>query len=248
MSETACPGKLFRKIGGRQVPVQFVPVQILVEAGPFQNFPCDGGKGTGIPARFHLRPDLPYPLEQAHRADYGRVLKGGRTISTLTSLSDYDSMGTEMRKPAWFEEGIRFTCTRSGNCCTGDPGAVWLNEEEERAIARRKHISLSAFRARYTTPVEGRPSVVEVPSPRGNRCVFLKEATAGCTVYEARPGQCRTWPFWPENLRTLRAWINAAKDCPGVARGLEGKGKLHSAKEVRALRDGTPVDPKSYKV
>ena len=29
-------------------------------------------------------------------------------------------------------------------------------------------------------------------------CMFLKNKR--CEVYPSRPTQCRTWPFWPENM------------------------------------------------
>jgi Fe-S-cluster containining protein len=35
-------------------------------------------------------------------------------------------------------------------------------------------------------------------------CAFLDGAR--CTVYEARPTQCRTFPFWKENLRRRGSW------------------------------------------
>ena len=48
-------------------------------------------------------------------------------------------------------------------------------------------------------------------------CIFLKENR--CTVYKSRPIQCRTWPFWPENMNT-KTWNNdIAKNCPGVGKG-----------------------------
>ena len=30
----------------------------------------------------------------------------------------------------WYAEGLRFKCTECGQCCTGAPGYVWVNEEE----------------------------------------------------------------------------------------------------------------------
>jgi len=29
----------------------------------------------------------------------------------------------------WYADGLSFTCTCSGNCCTGGPGFVWMSEE-----------------------------------------------------------------------------------------------------------------------
>ena len=35
----------------------------------------------------------------------------------------------------WYRYGLSFECTQCGNCCTGGPGFVWVEEEEIRAIA-----------------------------------------------------------------------------------------------------------------
>lgn len=148
----------------------------------------------------------------------------------------------------WFGEGLRFSCTQCGNCCVGDPGAVWVTQEEERSIAHKLKLSLRTFRSQYIKKVEGEPSLVEVPSARGQHCVFLQEGSKGCSIYQVRPKQCRTWPFWPENLRTFREWIDASKHCPGMAQGLEGEGTFYSAEEIRKIRDKTPADPDSYEV
>ena len=56
-------------------------------------------------------------------------------------------------------------------------------------------------------------------------CRFLEGAK--CGVYQARPTQCRTWPFWPETM-SAKGWAKeVAAYCPGV-----GKGKLWSAEEI----------------
>ena len=35
----------------------------------------------------------------------------------------------------WYSEGLTFTCSQCGDCCTGAPGAVWVTDEELVAIA-----------------------------------------------------------------------------------------------------------------
>ena len=47
--------------------------------------------------------------------------------------------------PPWYADGLRFACTRCGNCCTGPPGAVWINEAEARQLARRLELTLDQF-------------------------------------------------------------------------------------------------------
>ena len=61
--------------------------------------------------------------------------------------------------------------------------------------------------------------------------MFYDEA-AGCTIYEGRPTQCRTWPFWPEVVTRGRSWNKAARDCPGM-----NDGPLHAPEKIRESLD-----------
>ncbi|MEO0812065.1 MAG: YkgJ family cysteine cluster protein, partial [Myxococcota bacterium] len=59
-------------------------------------------------------------------------------------------------------------------------------------------------------------------------CGFLEGSR--CSVYPARPTQCQTWPFWPENMNP-RSWRReVASFCPGV-----GKGRTYSPEEISAI-------------
>ena len=126
--------------------------------------------------------------------------------------------------------GVRFGCTCSGKCCTlhGDYAYVFLRREEERQIATRLALSVREFRKRYTRRVSvGQRSLV---FPDGH-CVFLVDRR--CAIYEDRPRQCRTWPFWEENLDP-RVWEHeVASFCPGV-----GRGRLYSEQEIREVIAG----------
>ena len=35
----------------------------------------------------------------------------------------------------WYKDGLQFTCSQCGDCCTGAPGFVWVNGDEIRALA-----------------------------------------------------------------------------------------------------------------
>jgi len=59
-------------------------------------------------------------------------------------------------------------------------------------------------------------------------CVFY-DRERGCTVYAARPRQCRSWPFWDSNLKTPQAWAQTCQECPGA-----GKGTFYSVEQVQA--------------
>jgi Fe-S-cluster containining protein len=128
-----------------------------------------------------------------------------------------------MKRP-WFADGLRFTCTQCGNCCTGAPGYVWVTDEEIAALAARLGLPLVPFEAQYVRDVNGRKSLVELPN---GDCIFFDNVARLCTVYEDRPVQCRTWPFWRSNIRSPEAWQHTCSVCPG-----SGRGRLYSVEEV----------------
>lgn len=125
----------------------------------------------------------------------------------------------------WYRDGLSFSCTRCGACCTGAPGYVWVNTEEIARIAEYRGESLESFSKKFVRRVGNRYSLNEKP---GGDCIFW-DKTEGCTVYPARPIQCQTWPFWPENLVDRDAWDHVTSVCPGSSRG-----QWFSLDEIRA--------------
>lgn len=113
----------------------------------------------------------------------------------------------------WYKDGLRFKCTECGKCCTGAPGFVWVSEDEMQAMAELLHITLSEFKRKYTRQKNNRYALVEKKS-EDRPCVFLQEKK--CMVYHARPQQCRTYPWWKENLNSEESWKLAAETCEGI--------------------------------
>jgi hypothetical protein len=73
-------------------------------------------------------------------------------------------------------------------------------------------------------------------------CVFW--GTEGCSVYPARPRQCRTYPFWRANLHSPESWRAEVRECPGIgATGAAEERPLHSTSEIEAAAsdDGIPA-------
>ena len=124
------------------------------------------------------------------------------------------------------EKGIRFECQGSGNCCVsrGTYGFVYLSKKDIKKLSIYFKITEQNFIKNYCQKTDGFIHLKELKKNNGN-CIFLKDNK--CTVYKSRPIQCRTWPFWPENMNT-KTWNNdIAKNCPGV-----GKGKVKTKKEI----------------
>lgn len=136
----------------------------------------------------------------------------------------------------WYDDGLRFECTSCGACCTGPPGAVHFTEGEARAMARTLGITFERFMDDHTHDTPAGRSLKENESEHGYDCVFLdRDSVPGkavCTVYDARPSQCRTFPFWPEHLKSPRAWQRLSRRCEGI-----GRGPLIPIDQVRIRRD-----------
>lgn len=135
-----------------------------------------------------------------------------------------------MADEPWYKEGLRFKCTQCGDCCTGAPGYVWVNQAEIEAIAAVVGESdVEAFEEEYVRKIGIRRSLREFPN---GDCVFFDNEKRKCTVYGARPRQCRTWPFWDSNLKSPAAWAETCEVCPG-----SGKGKLYQIEHIDSQRE-----------
>lgn len=128
-------------------------------------------------------------------------------------MEDFKFTGKE-----WWRQGVRFECTGSGKCCTshGEFGFVYLNREDRQRYAKFFNLSTAEFTRKYCEKTGGIWHLKE--DPKNPDCMFLVGGKR-CGTYEARPTQCRTWPFWPE-VMNAKSWAKDVKAfCPGVGRG-----------------------------
>ncbi len=114
----------------------------------------------------------------------------------------------------WYKDGLQFTCTQCGDCCTGPPGVVWVTDEEIQEIAAYLDKPVGEIRLFHTRIVRGRVSLTEYEN---GDCTFFDPVKRHCKVYKSRPVQCRTWPFWNSHLESPKAWSESA----AFARGPE---------------------------
>jgi Fe-S-cluster containining protein len=130
-----------------------------------------------------------------------------------------------MMKKEFYKNGLKFECQGSGKCCTshGEYGFVFLTKADRQRMAKHLGIPTREFTKDYCEKTQG---FFHLREDLGNPdCLFLKKKR--CSIYAARPTQCRTWPFWPEVLNAKTWSKEVASFCPGV-----GKGKLHSPENI----------------
>ena len=134
------------------------------------------------------------------------------------------------RRRPWYAGGLRFACVAGcGACCVQEGGRdhVYLEGGDVARLAAFLGLSRPAFRRLHARRSGG---LTELRFA-GGRCPFLDGTS--CRVHPARPAQCRSFPFWPENLRRRDAWEAVAAHCPGI-----GQGESVPLARIRAVRRG----------
>jgi len=140
---------------------------------------------------------------------------------------------TADRRP-WYADGIHFECQQSGKCCSnhGDYSFVYLKSDDERRLAANFGLSIRAFRGRYTELQDGWRVLLSTD----HACTFLDGH--GCEVYEARPVQCQTWPFWDTTLDEAIWKRDVVPFCAGIGHGrLHGRDEIELAAAANDLED-----------
>ncbi|KAL7529882.1 hypothetical protein ACHAXR_003206 [Thalassiosira sp. AJA248-18] len=140
----------------------------------------------------------------------------------------------------WYENGLEFSCTGCGKCCKVD-GDVWLAPEEVDNIVNHlgynqsNASSINDFRQKYVraevTPADGDQSQSWMCLKRKEgACVFL-DPIGKCSIYDVRPVQCSTYPFWPSLLKSQQAWEEESVH-PDDISIREGTGERHWSPEL----------------
>jgi Fe-S-cluster containining protein len=143
-------------------------------------------------------------------------------------------MESNVSAKPWYHAGIQFGCTRCGACCRRK-GYVWLCDLDITRLANHLGLPTEEFRARYTRAItidgQDAPGVCLTKAPHG--CIFLDDARNECTVYAARPTQCRTFPFWPMVLESSEVWQQEVEAMCG-REALE-QGRIYTMDEILAM-------------
>lgn len=99
----------------------------------------------------------------------------------------------------------------SGCCCTGESGYIWLEISDIEMISKFLSISFSTMVRQYTQRINGRFSLQERKRKQDDyACVFFDK---GCQIYNVRPKQCKTYPFWHRFKRFPK---EVKQECPGI--------------------------------
>lgn len=127
----------------------------------------------------------------------------------------------------FYDKGLTFQCQGCHYCCSTEPGFVFLSQDDLTRASRYLKLSEDAFIANYCRKVPQGLGFYKISliEKKNYDCIFLTEK--GCSIYPARPSQCKTYPFWPEIMKNEEAWKKEGEGCPGF-----GKGGCVTKKEI----------------
>ncbi len=114
---------------------------------------------------------------------------------------------------------FEWTCQRSGRCCSVGGGIVRVEEQEIPGLAAARGMGEEAFRVHHLRqvpcPQDGQMIFSLREKPHSGACTLL-EGHNTCSVYEARPEHCRSFPYWKGILTDPEALERARGICPGI--------------------------------
>jgi Fe-S-cluster containining protein len=126
----------------------------------------------------------------------------------------------------FYKSGLRFECTRCSKCCRHTPGYVFLSPPDLATLAKSMNLEKEEFLRRYCRTINfGIARRVSLREKPNLDCILWENS--GCSEYEARPLQCRSFPFWSACVASHEEWESHANNCPGM-----GRGRVHTAEEI----------------
>jgi len=101
-----------------------------------------------------------------------------------------------------------------GNCCIGESGYVWITQDEIKKLANFLNISIDQLANDSLRKIGYKYSLRELQLSKNNYvCKFFNLEKKQCNIYDVRPNQCRTFPFWEyfkQNLEEVK------RECPAI--------------------------------
>ncbi len=124
----------------------------------------------------------------------------------------------------FYKKGLQFECQGCNYCCSCEPGFVFLSNEDLKNLCNHFSIDEETFIKTYCRKVSiGFGYRISLLEKENYDCIFLTEK--GCSCYDSRPLQCRTYPFWPSIMNSQETWNEESKSCPGINKGKKIKEK-----------------------
>ena len=148
-----------------------------------------------------------------------------------------------MKEQSFYSSGLKFSCIRCSYCCRKESGFVYLSENDLSVLAKKLGMDYTDFVKTWCrwVPFTRNRERLSLKEKSNFDCIFWSASIgggvsegdiasfrgAGCAVYDDRPLQCRTYPFWDSVVCSEKAWNETGKGCPGI-----NSGTLHEKETI----------------
>ncbi len=100
-----------------------------------------------------------------------------------------------------------------GRCCTGDSGYIYVTKNEIENISELLNLDIRDFVKQYLFKKGYKYSIKEIKHNESHECIFYDRDVNGCKIYDARPAQCISFPFWDYYKKRV---YELKEECPGI--------------------------------
>lgn len=110
-----------------------------------------------------------------------------------------------------FDQNGCYSC--QARCCRGQKGNIFVSKDDIENISNFLDLNVDIFKLDYLRKEGYRYSIKDLLNDGSYDCVFYDKNTNGCSIYQVRPNQCKTFPFWnyfKENIEEVK------KECPAI--------------------------------
>lgn len=105
----------------------------------------------------------------------------------------------------------------SGKCCTGASGFIFITKDDVLNISKKLEMEPEKFMKKYArwVPNLKKWSLIEKSLGEDFHCFFLSNGKT-CDIYDVRPTQCKTYPYWPGVMKSEESWRDESIGCEGM--------------------------------
>jgi uncharacterized protein len=100
-----------------------------------------------------------------------------------------------------------------GKCCNGESGNIWISGDEILKLADFMNMHVNQLIKLYLRKVDKNWSILELKINNNYSCVFYDDLSNSCSIYDCRPMQCRSFPFWTYYKNRVN---ELKKECPAI--------------------------------
>ena len=114
----------------------------------------------------------------------------------------------------WWSKGLHFQCqVNCGSCCSNDGGVVFLTRDDIEKISRYERMHLKEWVQKKSQ--RSRNGRIILGHRDDGSCTYLGTDNR-CKIHEIKPWQCQAFPWWQENLSSIKEWEKTKLNCPGI--------------------------------